>query len=45
MTSSDDIYGLIHYKSYTIRPKCQTAGVNLDHAEKATTHIQTMMEG
>lgn len=44
MTSCDDIYGSIHYKSYTISLKCQPSGVNLDHAEKATTHIQTMKE-
>lgn len=39
-----DINSSIHYRSHTIKPKCQTAGVNLDHAEKATTHIQTMKE-
>lgn len=29
-------------RSYGIRPKCQMAGVNLDNAGKATSHIKTM---
>lgn len=37
MTSSDDIYSSIDYAA---GGKCQTAGVELDHAEKVTTHIQ-----
>lgn len=45
MTSSDDIYGSIHYRRYTIGPKFLTAGVNLDRAEKTTSHIQIIKEG
>lgn len=45
MTYSDDIYGSIHYRTYTIGPKFLTAGVNLDHPEKTTSHIQIIKEG